>query len=784
MEARSKGLTRGSFVAHILVMSGAAIAYVLFSSFDMDFAATLLAPAAEMYAAVILFRASQDVFRFRRSWFYFGLSICIYALTDIVWAVLELGYGVNPDDLLLMSIAYLLPNLFLVMGVAAFFRAHFRNWNTTQLIVDLTAILIVLLSTFWVLFFRNWVSDNLFEDPFAVLLYLYLLFDMLGLGLVLVLALTIRVRLATAPVLIALVGFLLYAGFDMLYAWQSYQESYTSNNLVDIGFVGAQMVFGVAGLHRLRYPFREPQRLTDLPVNIRWRPGILLLLFSPVLLWIAGRMRLFDIFLAVGVVVVHGLVSAFLQVAVKNELLLGREREMTEQLELRVKERTADLLQANEELNMLANRDLITGLLNRRRFQQELEQLLDGIPGEKPTVALLYMDMDRFKGINDAYGHEVGDKILLEMANRLQGIVSTDMLISRPGGDEFMLAAPGLSDTNDIRMLASRIIDAFEVPVEVEPWQFSLSVSMGIVKYPEDASDRVSLFQLADMAMYHAKAQDSPRYAFYSNWFSEGMNRRHALEMALRRADYDKEFTLHYQPQFLSRKRTLVGMEALLRWESPELGTVSPGEFIPVAEATGLILPIGQWVTKTALARISDWNHRFGGALRMGINFSPKQFDVAGFIDTFQEQMRQQGIPPSWVDVEITENTAMRTEASMEEMLTALASVGVSISIDDFGTGYSSLSYIKRFDIDCLKIAKPLIDNIALDEGDAQIVGAIVLMAKTMRLRTIAEGVEDEQQLEILQRLGCDEIQGYLLGKPVSRERFEALWLSKESGII
>ena len=195
MEARSKGMTKRSFVAHILVMLGASFAYFLFSSFGMDTAATFLAPAAEIYAAVILFRASRDVFRFRRSWFYFGLSVGIYAMTDIVWAVIELGYGVNPDDLLLMSVAYLLPNVFLVMGIASFFRTHFRNWNTTQLIVDLTTILIVLLSTFWVLFFRNWVSDNLFEDPFAVLLYLYLLFDMLGLGLVLVLALTIRARL-------------------------------------------------------------------------------------------------------------------------------------------------------------------------------------------------------------------------------------------------------------------------------------------------------------------------------------------------------------------------------------------------------------------------------------------------------------------------------------------------------------------------------------------------------------------------------------------------------------
>ncbi len=322
-----------------------------------------------------------------------------------------------------------------------------------------------------------------------------------------------------------------------------------------------------------------------------------------------------------------------------------------------------------------------------------------------------------------------------------------------------------------------RLVDAFQEPLEVEPWQFLVSVSLGIARFPEDAKTRPELMTMAEMAMYHAKKQDAHRFSFYSNWFREGMRRRHEIEMALRRADFDQEFTLHYQPQFQSRKRTLVGMEALLRWQSPELGNVSPAEFIPVAEDTGLIIPIGQWVTRNALLQIADWNHRFMASLRMGINFSPRQFDVPGFIESLNDQMRRYEVHPSWVDVEITENTAMRTEVSTEEMLTALTGLGVSISIDDFGTGYSSLSYIKRFDIDCLKIAKPLIDNVALGEGDVQIIGAIVMMAKTMRLRTIAEGVEDEGQLAILQRLGCDEIQGYLLGKPVPADRFEMLWL-------
>ncbi len=776
MEAENTGMTKQSFVVLIGILMGAAVLYVVFSVWGPFAMALLLPPVAEGFAAFLLFRVGGKTFRFKRVWGYFGLGVATYAMTDAAWAYVELAFGLNPDDMLGFSIAYMLPNLFLLLGIVSFFHSHFRIWSKAQLIVDVVAVSFVVLSVFGVLVYQTWDTYQEHVDIFALLNYLYLLLDVIGLGLILLLALTFRIRSVTSPVIISMIAFLIYMGFDLLYVMQSYQNTYQTNNLVDMGYVLALMLFGVAALTRLRFPYLDVEKMPDVPVNIQWRPGILLLLLAPLLLAVAGVMRPIDVFLTIAVVLVHGLVSAFLQLAVRNEQLLRRERGMTEALEERVAERTADLLKANRELDILANRDMVTGLYNRRRFQQEIDNLLGGDETGQNPVALLYMDLDRFKGINDAYGHEIGDRVLLEMATRLLEVSEPGMLAARPGGDEFMLAIPGVSGTEAIKTIAERVISAFETPVYVEPWQFSLSVSLGIARYPEDAANRSTLFQMADMAMYHAKSQDALRYSFYSGWFSEGMQRRHQIEMALRKADYDKEFTLFYQPQFLSSRRTIVGMEALLRWESPELGSVSPGEFIPVAEATGLILPIGQWVTKTALARIAEWNHRNHGALRMGINFSPKQFDVAGFIEDLREQMRRLAILPAWVDVEITENTAMRTEASMEEMLTAMAALGVSISIDDFGTGYSSLSYIKRFDIDCLKIAKPLVDNIALNSGDEQIVGAIILMAKTMGLRTIAEGVEDEQQLEILQRLGCDEIQGFLLGKPVPADRFEMLW--------
>jgi diguanylate cyclase (GGDEF)-like protein len=781
MEAAGTGLTKRSFVVLISLMMGAAVLYVVFSLFGPYALALLLPPVAEGFSALLLFRTWREPFRFRRVWLYFGLAVAAYATTDAAWAFVELRYGLNPDDMLGFSLAYLAPNIFLLLGVASFFRSHYRIWSTAQLVVDAITVFFVLISVFGVLVYQTWVAYQEPVDAFFILNYQYLLLDVVALGFILMLALTIRVRSVTPPVLIAVAALLLYVACDLAYVVQSFQDSYQTNNVVDMGFVLSLLLFGVAGLHRLRFPFKEMEHMPDVPVNISWRPAILFLMLSPLLLYGAGVMRVLDVLITAAILVVHGLVSAFLQLAVKREQLYAAERGLTEALEERVAERTADLRKANKELDILVNRDLVTGLYNRRRFQQEIDRLIANDETGQYPLSLLYLDLDRFKGINDAYGHDIGDRVLREMAIRLLDVAEPGMLAARPGGDEFMLALPGRADIEDVRAVVERIVAAFEQPVSVDPWQFSLSVSVGVARYPEDADTRSSLFQMADMAMYHAKSQDATRYAFYSGWYSEGMHRRHQLEMALRKADYDKEFTLVYQPQFLCATRKLVGMEALLRWESPELGSVSPGEFIPVAEATGLILPIGQWVTQTAFTRVAAWNHRLNLSLRMGINFSPKQFDVAGFIESLREKMRELAIRPAWIDVEITENTAMRTEASMEEMLTGLAALGVSISIDDFGTGYSSLSYIKRFDIDCLKIAKPLVDNIAQDDGDAKIVGAIILMAKTMGLRTIAEGVEDEDQLAILQELGCDEIQGFLLGKPVPADRFEMLWLDAAS---
>ncbi len=773
------GLTMRSFLVLTFSLVCLGVLYAISSFANFNEAANLIAPAAELLVAGFLFAVTRKITVYRGSWFLLGCSVLSYGLVDSVWALLEMGLGVSPDDLLIMSIMYLLPNLFLLAGAASFFSSQFHRWNITQMAVDLALILIILMDAFWVLFFKSWYGTNVFADPFALLNFLYLLTDLMALGLIGVFGASSSMKGVTTSTVICMIGILIYTLSDLTYCFQSYSDTYSVNNISDIGFVTANLVFGIAAVHRLRFGIQEKEvhRSASIPNNIKWRPIILVVLIIPFILRLLGVERWFDHFLLVlGVLMLHALVSGFLAVAVKSEYLLKREQEMNEQLEAAVAVKTADLIEANRELDILANRDLVTGLVNRRAFQEELGKRMTESAGNRQIV-IFYMDLDRFKVINDSYGHELGDRILRCLGNRLEVLMDPGMLLARLGGDEFVVCVPGPLAHEEAVRLTEQLLAAFQEPMDLDPWQFNLSVSIGIACFPQDGADTNTLMKNADLAMYHAKAQGTVRYAFYSAWLSEGMRRRHDLEIALRKADFDKEFTLHYQPQFVARNRTLIGMEALLRWKSLDLGNVSPAEFIPVAEESGMILSIGDWVAEQALRRVMDWNTRFGLSLRMGINISPGQFDSPNFIGRFESLLFKIGVQPSWVDVEITESVAMRTETMLEEMLTSLTSLGVSISIDDFGTGYSSLSYIKRFDIDALKIAKPLVDELASQDQDVRIVGAIIQMAKSMRLRTIAEGVETEEQLASLQQLGCDEIQGFLLGRPVAAEQFESLFL-------
>jgi diguanylate cyclase (GGDEF)-like protein len=451
-------------------------------------------------------------------------------------------------------------------------------------------------------------------------------------------------------------------------------------------------------------------------------------------------------------------------------------------LERRVRERTAELEQANAALERAARTDEATGLFNRAYFVRLLDEAIEAagrgaLEGRNEAIWLVFLDIDRFKGINDSYGHDLGDRLLRMVTKRLSLACDDRCSLARLGGDEFaILCRRGRSE--GIGDLTERVEAALAGPIRLGHLVLRPTLGIGAAAYPDDAGDRPGLMRAADMALYRAKRGGSRAVAFFDAELSHAIARQNRLEFALRAASIADEFEVRYQPQFAMDGRRLVGAEALLRWHSPELGQVSPDEFIPVAEESGLIIPLSDWMTREALARAKDWNVRFGLGLVMSVNVSPVQMEDVRFIAKFQSLLAEMAAPSSWLKVEITERVAMKDEDEVLSIFEKLEAMGIPLAVDDFGTGYSSLSYLKKYDVDYLKIAKELIDGAIGGASDAQLVRAIVSMARALGIRTIAEGVESEDQFAFLASLGCDEVQGYLLGGPVGAGEFETRHLT------
>ncbi|NSJ92538.1 bifunctional diguanylate cyclase/phosphodiesterase, partial [Coprococcus sp. MSK.21.13] len=371
-----------------------------------------------------------------------------------------------------------------------------------------------------------------------------------------------------------------------------------------------------------------------------------------------------------------------------------------------------------------------------------------------------------------------------EVSNRLESFIPDDAILARLGGDEFIIARKGVFDLIGMQDFVKKMASLYEKPIIIEPYKFKVSFSVGIAMCTEDNLDRNTLIKNADVAMYYAKEDLNKMYVFYDKNLSRKVERKNKLELLLKNSVFDEEFEIHYQPQFNINTKEIIGVEALIRWNSPLEGIISPGEFIPIAETCGMIVDIGYWVMKNAIKQVSYWNKYNDTNLRVAINVSPKQINSLDFIKNLKTIIKNNEIDPKLIDIEITENIELTQEGVIKEVLEELACIGVKISIDDFGTGYSSLSYIKRFHIDRLKIAKELVDNISSDSVNLKVVKAIIMIAKTMNIKTIAEGVEDEFQLQKLIELGCDEIQGYIWDKPLKIKEFEKKYLSKTGRVI
>ena len=456
-------------------------------------------------------------------------------------------------------------------------------------------------------------------------------------------------------------------------------------------------------------------------------------------------------------------------IRLKRAILLAKERYHLEQ-QIRI---------GHEQLRQLAEQDSLTGLSNRYFFDEALKDAISNAQRDNKTLGLLLLDLDHFKNINDTLGHAAGDQLLKEVASRLQSPIREGDKLCRLGGDEFAILIQNISNPEQIRLLIKRIFDALQAPMSIEGKSITISISVGIAIYPDCATNAIELMKCADVAMYRAKADGRNQFHYYSKTVHEQMQNRVRLEHDLSIALQQNQFELYYQPQVDSKNFQLIGVEVLIRWHHPELGLVPPGDFIPIAEESGLINDIGQWVLDTACQQFGKWLITLGPSavnFSIAVNLSARQLKHSNLIPYLKNCIDKYAISPMQLELELTEST-LDTSSEAMAVLKNISEIGIILALDDFGTGYSSLSHLQEYPFKVLKIDKKFVQVIS-NEEDQDFLRAIIAFAHSLKFETVAEGVETEAQKELCSELGIHRLQGYYFSKPLPLSQFEEQWIN------
>lgn len=433
-----------------------------------------------------------------------------------------------------------------------------------------------------------------------------------------------------------------------------------------------------------------------------------------------------------------------------------------------------------EKILHQAHFDALTDLPNRFLSLDRLSQLINDAERNNKLVAILFLDLDDFKKINDSLGHDVGDKLLIEASARLHKGMRKGDTVGRLGGDEFIILLGDLNYATDVRPVVESLLERFRKPFNIDGRELMLTTSVGISIYPSDGVTSSKLLRNADLAMYYAKEQGRNTYSYFTTEMNKNVSRRLALEQQMHNALEKNEFTVNYQPKIDIASGNMTGVEALLRWNNPTLGQIPPDQFIPVAEQTGLIIAISEFVLKTALKATKNWIQIYGDTFTVAVNLSPRQFRDPNLVNFIEQALLQAGLTGDALELEITEGVLMNGDANIHEALAEISALGINIAMDDFGTGYSSLNYLRKYPFDVLKIDHSFISDITENDTDRELVNATIAMAHSLGLKVVAEGVETKEQLALLASQGCEIAQGYLFSKAVTADEITAMLTNKK----
>ncbi|MDQ0149391.1 EAL domain-containing protein [Eubacterium multiforme] len=719
--------------------------------------------------------AIKNIKKYKLIWISLFSCFCIYGFSDVIWLIYRYVYNIDPSNLELFQYIYTIVNVLITFSIIRYFMKNIEKFESAQLIIDIATIVVVMVSFSWTVIFDT-KFKYIITDADYLMALIYVITDIISLSVIYIIYIYMaRIRSKKSFAFLA-IGVIVYSITDLFYIYEIINDLTLSSLPIDSLSIVPFIMFSLGCLYASTEEDKEIEKI-NISYNSMLNKKNTWILFTPLIaLFFIGKLGVYWIIFFIIVIFLHKFLSYYITISNYNKYMLDKEREMNALLEKRVEERTKELSVANKKLKILSQKDVLSNLFNRRYFMEKLEEMILQ-KKEDEKIAVLCMDLNRFKFINDSYGHDIGDKTLIELSNRFIPFLSDNIIAARVGGDEFTFAIVGNFTKKEIKKFAIKIIKLCEEPVIIDEYKLHVSINIGI-DISKDNCDITSLLKNADIAMYHTKENIGLMYSFYDEKLENKVKRKSGIEQLLKNIDFDEEFSICYQPQFKIDTKEIIGIEALIRWNNPIIGTISPVEFIDIAEECGMIIKIGYWVMKNAIKQVSYWNKKYNMNLVIGINVSPKQMNSMDFLDSLRSVISDNNINPKLIDIEITENIKVNEEKIILNTLKHLDEIGVSVSIDDFGTGYSSLSYIKRFSIDKLKIDKVLVDNISSDKGDFQVVKAIIMMAKGMDVKTIAEGVEDEKQLNILKELGCDEVQGYIWSKPLTPHEFEEKYLN------
>lgn len=694
-----------------------------------------------------------------------------WVIGDILW-VADLSRGVNPTKSLETSFWYLLPTIVCSIATLVFALRQNSKWLSAKGILESAVASVVGVLFIWAVEFSGAPPTYYAMESATLLTLTWVILDLFVLAQIARLFISADKGSLRVFFVLTGLGFFIYAATDIacfIFGYHSvYGALYTLGGLYILAFV----LGAAGGLHYMLFRRGKEHRV----IYRNFKNRFVYLLVFPAAATLLKGFSLPSLFTFAIVFGLYIVAFRLIHQAEAGEKLLEKERADNELLESRLEAQYA-------ELTALQDRDTVTQLFNRRYFNTCLERAIRQLRHNE-IVAVLQFDVDRFKSINDNYGHAFGDKVIAEIADRLREWNRCGAVLARLGGDEFAVLLQGGYSRYDIGVFSRQIMEVCSAPLYVDTQVLYVTISIGISLCPNDAADGVTLLKNSDISMYKAKSEGYSKYVFYNDAFKENIRQKIELEALLRKADLEKDFELVFQPQFSLPDRRLVGAEALIRWNSAEHGYVPPNVFIPVAEEINYIGRIGTWVLAKAIRQIIQWNDNHELNLKMGVNISPRQLTEKYFFATLKSLINESGVNTAWLDAEITENLMIEEKTKVNPIFNLFRELGISVSIDDFGSGYSSLGYLNKFHFDRIKIDKSLVDNLLIPDGSGrEVVKAIINMANAVGKVTLAEGVEKPEQLKILEDLGCQQVQGYLLGRPMSAEEFTERHIRVQVGI-